>query len=60
VFEPNPPNVLTVLRIRTVEGSPLWVDVLVGVTTAVTIAGGADYLCGFRSLVQARQARRAV
>ena len=42
-----------------VDGSPLWVDGLVAVTTVITIISGADYFFGFRSLIQARQARRA-
>lgn len=52
-------QVAMVLVLITVEGSPLWVDTLVWVTTVITIISGADYFFGFRSLVQARQARRA-
>jgi CDP-diacylglycerol--glycerol-3-phosphate 3-phosphatidyltransferase len=48
-----------VLVLIIVEGSPAWVDALVWVTVAITIVSGADYFFGFRSLIQARQARRA-
>ena len=48
-----------VLVLITVSGSPTWVDVLVAVTTIITVISGADYFFGFRSLAQARQARRA-
>ena len=41
----------------TVDGSPAWVDVLVWLTTAITIVSGADYFFGFRALAQARQTR---
>jgi CDP-diacylglycerol--glycerol-3-phosphate 3-phosphatidyltransferase len=40
----------------TVDHSPAWVDVLVWVTTAITVISGADYFFGFRSLVAARRA----
>jgi CDP-diacylglycerol--glycerol-3-phosphate 3-phosphatidyltransferase len=52
-------QIAMVLVLITVDGSPLWVDALVWVTTAITIVSGADYFFGFRSLAQARQARRA-
>jgi CDP-diacylglycerol--glycerol-3-phosphate 3-phosphatidyltransferase len=52
-------QIAMVLVLITVDGSPVWVDGLVVVTTAITIISGADYFFGFRSLVQARQARRA-
>jgi CDP-diacylglycerol---glycerol-3-phosphate 3-phosphatidyltransferase len=52
-------QIAMVLVLITVTGSPLWVDVLVWVTTIITVISGADYFFGFRSLVQARQARRA-
>jgi CDP-diacylglycerol--glycerol-3-phosphate 3-phosphatidyltransferase len=52
-------QIAMVLVLITVEGSPAWVDALVWVTTAITVISGADYFFGFRSLVQARQARRA-
>jgi CDP-diacylglycerol--glycerol-3-phosphate 3-phosphatidyltransferase len=52
-------QIAMVLVLITVDGSPTWVDILVAVTTLITIISGADYFFGFRSLVQARQARRA-
>jgi CDP-diacylglycerol---glycerol-3-phosphate 3-phosphatidyltransferase len=52
-------QVAMVMVLILVEGSPLWVDALVWVTTIITVISGADYFFGFRSLVQARQARRA-
>ena len=52
-------QIAMVLVLITVEGSPFWVDALVAVTTIITVISGADYFFGFRSLVQARQARRA-
>ena len=52
-------QVAMVLVLITVDGSPAWVDVLVWLTTAITVVSGADYFFGFRSLVQERQARRA-
>jgi CDP-diacylglycerol---glycerol-3-phosphate 3-phosphatidyltransferase len=50
-------QVAMVLVLITVEGSPAWVDVLVWLTTAITVISGADYFFGFRSLLQARQTR---
>jgi CDP-diacylglycerol--glycerol-3-phosphate 3-phosphatidyltransferase len=52
-------QIAMVLVLITVDGSPAWVDGLVAATTIITIISGADYFFGFRSLVQARQARRA-
>jgi CDP-diacylglycerol--glycerol-3-phosphate 3-phosphatidyltransferase len=52
-------QIAMVLVLITVDNSPLWVDGLVWVTTIITVISGADYFFGFRSLVQARQARRA-
>jgi CDP-diacylglycerol--glycerol-3-phosphate 3-phosphatidyltransferase len=52
-------QIAMVLVLITVSGSPTWVDVLVAVTTVITVISGADYFFGFRSLAQARQARRA-
>jgi CDP-diacylglycerol---glycerol-3-phosphate 3-phosphatidyltransferase len=53
-------QVAMVLVLITVEGSPFWVDVLVWVTTAITVVSGADYFFGFRSLVQARRSGHPV
>ena len=50
-------QVAMVLVLITVDDSPAWVDVLVWVTTAITVISGADYFFGFRALAQARQAR---
>ena len=52
-------QVAMVMVLILVEGSPLWVDGLVWVTTIITVISGAYYFFGFRALVQARQARRA-
>ena len=52
-------QVAMVLVLIIVDGSPLWVDSLVWVTMIITVISGADYFFGFRSLAQARQARRA-
>jgi CDP-diacylglycerol--glycerol-3-phosphate 3-phosphatidyltransferase len=46
-----------VLLLITIDGSPTWLDIFVWLTTAITVVSGADYFFGFRSLVQARQAR---
>jgi CDP-diacylglycerol---glycerol-3-phosphate 3-phosphatidyltransferase len=52
-------QVAMVLVLILVEDSPAWVDGLVWVTVAITVVSGADYFFGFRSLIQARQTRRA-
>ena len=52
-------QVAMVLALILVEDSPTWLDGLIWLTVAITIVSGADYFFGFRSLVQARQARRA-
>jgi len=52
-------QIAMVLALITVDGSPTWVDLLVVATVLITVASGADYFFGFRSLAQARQARRA-
>ncbi len=49
-------QVAMVLVLITVDHSTVWVDVLVWVTTAITVVSGADYFFGFRSLVEARRA----
>jgi CDP-diacylglycerol---glycerol-3-phosphate 3-phosphatidyltransferase len=48
-------QVAMVLVLITVDDSPAWVDVLVWVTTAITVISGADYFFGFRSLVATRR-----
>ena len=50
-------QVAMVLLLITIDGSPLWLDVFVWLTTAITVVSGADYFFGFRALAQARQAR---
>jgi CDP-diacylglycerol--glycerol-3-phosphate 3-phosphatidyltransferase len=52
-------QVAMVLALILVEDSPAWVDGLVWLTVGITIVSGADYFFGFRSLIQARQTRRA-
>jgi CDP-diacylglycerol---glycerol-3-phosphate 3-phosphatidyltransferase len=53
-------QVAMVLVLITVDNSPAWVDVLVWVTTAITVISGADYFFGFRSPVEAtRRAAQA-
>ena len=47
-------QIAMVLALITVDGSPVWVDVLVYVTVAVTVYSGADYFFGFRALLNAR------
>ena len=47
-------QIAMVLALITVDGSPLWVDLLVYVTVAVTVYSGADYFFGFRALLNAR------
>jgi CDP-diacylglycerol---glycerol-3-phosphate 3-phosphatidyltransferase len=52
-------QVAMVLVLILVEASPFWVDTLVWLTVAITVVSGADYFFGFRTLIQARQTRRA-
>src|SRR5690349_11064728 len=52
-------QVAMVLALITVDDHPLWLTLLVAVTTIITVISGADYFFGFRSLVQERQSRRA-
>jgi CDP-diacylglycerol--glycerol-3-phosphate 3-phosphatidyltransferase len=46
-----------VLALIAVEGSPGWVDALVYVTVAITLASGADYFFGLRRLLSERAAQ---
>jgi CDP-diacylglycerol---glycerol-3-phosphate 3-phosphatidyltransferase len=48
-------QVAMVLVLIAVDNSPAWVDVLVWVTTAITVISGADYFFGFRALLAARR-----
>src|SRR6201994_2372349 len=49
-------QVAMVLVLITVDGHPLWLSLLVGGTTIITVISGAAYFFGFRSLVAARRA----
>jgi CDP-diacylglycerol--glycerol-3-phosphate 3-phosphatidyltransferase len=40
-------QIAMVLALIAIDGSPLWVDVLVWATVAVTVISGADYFFGF-------------
>ena len=45
-----------VLALIAVDGSPLWVDLVVYATVLVTVASGLDYFFGFRRLLVERRA----
>ena len=47
-------QIAMVLALIIVDGSPVWLDVLVYATVAITIASAADYFFGFRALLHAR------
>jgi CDP-diacylglycerol---glycerol-3-phosphate 3-phosphatidyltransferase len=47
-------QIAMVLALIVVDGSPVWLDVLVYATIAITIASAADYFFGFRALLHAR------
>jgi CDP-diacylglycerol--glycerol-3-phosphate 3-phosphatidyltransferase len=47
-------QIAMVLALILVDGSPVWVDLLVYATVAITIASAADYFFGFRALAHAR------
>jgi CDP-diacylglycerol---glycerol-3-phosphate 3-phosphatidyltransferase len=47
-------QIAMVLALIAVDGSPMWVDVLVYVTVVITVYSGADYFFGFRALINAR------
>ena len=47
-------QIAMVLVLILVEGSPLWVDLLVYATVLITVASAADYFFGFRKLFHAR------
>ena len=53
-------QIAMVLALIAVDGSPLWVDVLVWATVAVTVVSGADYFFGFRSVLRARRAHASL
>ena len=47
-------QIAMVLVLILVEGSPLWVDLLVYATVLITVMSAADYFFGFRKLFHAR------
>jgi CDP-diacylglycerol---glycerol-3-phosphate 3-phosphatidyltransferase len=47
-------QIAMVLALIAVDGSPAWVDALVYVTVAITVASAIDYFFSFRSLLHAR------
>jgi CDP-diacylglycerol---glycerol-3-phosphate 3-phosphatidyltransferase len=47
-------QIAMVLALIAVDGSPLWVDLLVYATVAVTVLSGADYFFGLRRLLRDR------
>jgi CDP-diacylglycerol--glycerol-3-phosphate 3-phosphatidyltransferase len=51
-------QIAMVLALIAVDGSPLWVDLLVYATVAVTVVSGADYFFGFRSMLAERAQAR--
>jgi CDP-diacylglycerol--glycerol-3-phosphate 3-phosphatidyltransferase len=51
-------QVVMVLLLITVDRRPVWLDVYVYVTVAVTVLSGADYFFGLRRLLNARLAEQ--
>ena len=47
-------QIAMVLALIAVDGSPAWVDALVYLTVAITVASAIDYFFSFRSLLHAR------
>jgi CDP-diacylglycerol--glycerol-3-phosphate 3-phosphatidyltransferase len=47
-------QIAMVMVLILVDGSPVWVDVLVYATVVITVASAADYFFGFRKLFHAR------
>ena len=52
-------QVLMIFLLITVSGSPLWLDVLVYVTVAVTVISGLEYFFGLRRSLAAKQREQA-
>jgi CDP-diacylglycerol--glycerol-3-phosphate 3-phosphatidyltransferase len=52
-------QVAAVFFLIAVDGSPLWLDLLVFATVAITIVSGIDYFFGLRRLTREAEARRA-
>jgi CDP-diacylglycerol--glycerol-3-phosphate 3-phosphatidyltransferase len=50
-------QVLTIFLLIAVSGSPLWLDVLVYATVAVTVISGVEYFFGLRRSLNAAKAR---
>jgi CDP-diacylglycerol---glycerol-3-phosphate 3-phosphatidyltransferase len=51
-------QVVTVFFLIAVDGSPLWLDLLVIGTVAITVASGIDYFFGLRRLLREAEADR--
>ena len=52
-------QVATVMLLIAVDGSPLWLDLVVYGTVAITVASGADYFLGLRRRLGEARARPA-
>jgi len=52
-------QVACVFFLIAVDGSPLWLDLLVYATVAITIVSGVDYFRGLRRLLREDEARKA-
>jgi CDP-diacylglycerol--glycerol-3-phosphate 3-phosphatidyltransferase len=52
-------QVACVFFLIAVDGSPVWLDLLVYSTVAITIVSGIDYFFGLRRLLREAEARRA-
>jgi CDP-diacylglycerol---glycerol-3-phosphate 3-phosphatidyltransferase len=48
-------QVLTIFLLIAVNGSPLWLDILVYVTVAITVISGVEYFFGLRRTLAAKQ-----
>lgn len=49
-------QIVMVMALIAVDGSPAWVDALVYLTVAVTVLSGADYFFGLRKVLSSRAA----
>lgn len=52
-------QVACVFFLIAIDGSPLWLDLLVYATVGITIISGVDYFFGLRRLLREAEARRA-
>ena len=50
-------QIVAILAVITVHGSPLWLNLLLYATVAVTVASGLDYFFGLRRRMAAAQAK---